>query len=543
MMPELRPGPALACAALLATATALAPPTNAAQAPERATPLAGSERDGQRWQFFLRENEIDRFWIEVSERQRPSRFALTNVALIAMSDQTVARDQTVIVSDGYIDAVGPSSATTVPPGILSIDVRGAYLMPGLADMHVHSLVSNSQPLLNLANGVTTVRDMGGFAWMLAQRNRIAAGELLAPNMYLTGHILNGSTMGFYATPVATPAAGRRAVRDQVAAGYDFIKVHNTMAPEVYAAITTAARRHGIDVVGHVPQGITVATAIAAGQRTLEHLKGYILDHNLQRSEEDYLAATQGQRVWNCPTFYTYRVQLRGEEARRRVIEHEQFRYVAPSDRLDWIATAALEPTPRTESRKRGDALALEIFKELLATDARFLAGTDSGGGMPFMIPGFGLHEELAIMQEHGLKPDAVLASATTEAAAAMRRDHEFGTLVAGKRADLLLLDANPLENVRNLKRIRGVAVAGRWLDRAALDEILDGVAEIYAVDDGEDLERLPTEAEVDALIGRLESMRAGGFVFRDFDLGELSRLLDTAGLQRRAATVRALRYR
>ena len=184
-----------------------------------------------------------------------------------------------------------------------------------------------------------------------------------------------------------------------------------------------------------------------------------------------------------------------------------------------------------------------IFAELQAVDAQFLAGTDSGGGIPFMIPGFALHDELRVMQENGLTPFQALQTATTNAAAAMQRSDEYGTIEPGKRADLLLVSANPLESVGHLNQIDGVAAGGVWLDRTTLDQILDGISDIYQLKPDENLEQMPTLAEVDALIERMIALRSDGFVFRDFDLGEISRLLRKAGLNDRAALVRSLKLR
>ena len=264
-----------------------------------------------------------------------------------MKDDSIEPNVTVIVNDGLIVAVGPSASTPVPSDAKRIDGKGRYLLPGLTDMHVHNLVSNSQPLLNLAMGVTSVRDMSGFNWMLAMRARINNGILLAPTMYITGHILNEMPMEFYATVVGTPDAARQVVRDQAAAGYDFIKVHNVMSPEVFVAVHEEAANQGLDVVGHVPHGMTVADAVASGLRTFEHFKGYILDSSLSLSDEDYVAATDGKKIWNTPTFHTYRAQLRGDEARTMVLESDEVVYVSPSDRLDW---ERLADTPSDEAQ-------------------------------------------------------------------------------------------------------------------------------------------------------------------------------------------------
>lgn len=511
--------------------------------PVFAEQLNGSARDAQRWNFFLREHEIDQLWRDVSARTYPQSYAIEHVKLVAMIDDQIQHDMTVVVQNGLIEAVGPSAGVAVPENALRIDGTGKYLTPGLTDMHVHNLVSNSQVMLNLANGVTSVRDMDGFKWMLALRRRIAEGQLLAPTMYISGHILSGFPMQFYATLVQTPRAARLAVRDQAAAGYDFIKVHNSMSPEVFAAVIDEARGLGLDVVGHIPHGISIADAVAGDMRTLEHFKGYILDSTLSLTDEDYLDVTRGQEIWNTPTFYVNRAQLRGDEARRQVLDSEEIHYVSPSDVLDWQRLALTPSDQLNELRKGVFNLSQKIFRDLLTIDAQFLAGTDSGGGTPMLIPGFALHDELRIIQDNGLSPFETLRTATTNAAEAMRLSTDFGSIEAGKRADLLLLDNNPLETVENLGSIHGVSANGRWLDHTVLAGMLAGIRDIYALKPGEDLENFPDLAAVDVMLKEKVEMRGRGFIFRDFDLGEISRLLRTSGLNDRSGQVRALRSR
>jgi imidazolonepropionase-like amidohydrolase len=260
--------------------------------------------------YFSDESRIDELLINLSAKYRAQDFVIRDVRLISMTEGRATPKQSVVVEGGRITQVGPSMSIKVSPGLRVLNAGGAYLVPGLTDMHVHQLVSSSQHLLNLMQGVTTVRDMDGFPWTLRMRERVRQGELLAPNMYITGQILNGTPMGFYARVVTTPEAGRTAVREDKAAGFDFIKVHNIMKPEVYEAVLDEAHKEKIDVVGHIPQGISVAEAIRLGQKTIEHFKGYILDSGLTISQEDYVSATKGADIWLCPTFSTYRQNLR-----------------------------------------------------------------------------------------------------------------------------------------------------------------------------------------------------------------------------------------
>ena len=267
--------------------------------------------------YLADESRIDELVLKLSAKYRAQNIVIRDVTLISVSEGRAVPNQSVVVKDGRITAVGPSTSIKNARGMRTINGTGAYLIPGLTDMHVHQLVSSSQHLLNLMEGVTSVRDMDGFPWTLRMRENVRRGELLAPNMYITGQILNGAPMGFYARVVTTPEEGRAAIREDKASGFDFIKVHNIMKPEVYEAVLDEAHRQNIDVVGHIPHGIKVADAIKLGQKTMEHFKGYILDAGLTISHEDYVSATKGADIWLCPTFSTYRNYLRGVESAAR----------------------------------------------------------------------------------------------------------------------------------------------------------------------------------------------------------------------------------
>ncbi|HSR97268.1 MAG TPA: amidohydrolase family protein, partial [Kofleriaceae bacterium] len=312
---------------------------------------------------------------------------------------------------------------------------------------------------------------------------------------------------------------------QKADGYEFIKVHNVLKPEVYDAICAEARAQHLDVVGHIPHDTSVARAITCGQRTFEHFKGYINDRNLTLTGEDYVAVTRGAEVWNTPTFYNYRGQLRGDEARRLMTTAPEMRYVSGRDRARWLALADQPPQPVQQNVL---PMSEKIFHDLLAIHARFLAGTDSGGGYPYHVPGFSLHEELRIMARNGMAAPEVLRTATIEPAIAMRREAELGTLEVGKRADLVLLARDPLASIENLESIEGVMVRGIWLSRSSLDEMLAAIAAIDAssVQPAHPL----TRADLDRALETLEQLRAHGYPLREHFLGWLRFRLEAAGL-------------
>lgn len=489
------------------------------------------------WDYFIEESRIQRLHHELSIRHQPKSFLLENVQLVAMTEEVVRERQSVLVRDGRIAAIDRAGELDVPADVRRIDGKGRFLLPGLTDMHTHNLVTTSQHLLNLANGVTTVRDMCGFDWLLATRERAARNKMLAPNLYVAGHILNAFPMDWYATVVKEPEGARTVVRGQAAAGYDFIKVHNRLDVGVYHAILDEAGKIGIDVVGHIPHEISVGEAIRAGQRTLEHFKGYIQDWNLELTSDDYVAATRGADVWICPTFYTYRMHLAGDEARRLIGGAPEMRYVSYRDRAQWLRDAEREPSRLHQGIY---SLSKKVFRDLMAINAQFIAGTDSGGGYPHMVTGFALHEELRIMDELGLSPYETIQTATINAARAMRKEHEFGTIEAGKRADLLLVRGNPLESVGHLAEIDGVMVRGIWLSREDLDAMLAGLEEIFNPAAPTFPPEMPGRAEIDALWMTMRAMHAEGYVFRGHDLKRLAGAFEAMGAGDRSRAVRAM---
>ena len=486
--------------------------------------------------YFADESRIDELLFNISRKHYPETFVIRNVTVISTTEGRAVPNQSVVVKDGRIAVVGPSASSQSARGVRTIDGAGAYLIPGLTDMHIHEFGSSSQHLLNLLEGVTSARDMDGFPWTLRMREAVNRGELLAPNLYISGEILNGAPMGPYARVVTTPEEGRAAVRNDKAAGFDFIKVHNIMKPEVYEAILDEAHKQSIDVVGHIPQGIKVADAIRLGQKTMEHFKGYILDETLTVSHEDYVSATKGADVWLCPTFSTYRNYLRGPDA-LRALDLPEMRYTSWRDRIDWKKRADEPATPQTQARQRILPMSEQIFKELLPVGARFIAGTDSGGGYALMPAGFILHEELRIMQKDGLSPAETLRTATVNAAAAMGRSAEFGTIEPGKRADMVLLSADPLLDSANLSRIQAVIVRGIVLDRRDLDSIGERIRAIYDPHRAPSTATVATRDDVEQMISRMTSLHEHGFVFRTQNIILLAQVVRDEGYTAEAAQI------
>lgn len=461
-------------------------------------------------------------------REHPPRdFAIRNVRLVDVARARIVPGVTILVRGGRIAAAGPD--VPVLAGVRVLEGRGAFAMPGLADMHVHQLTSASHHLLHLINGVTTVRDMSGFPWMLEWRKQAETDAMLFPRMLVAGHILNAMPMDFYATVVRSRAQAQEAVQAQKRLGYDFIKVHNVVPKALYEAIAAEARAVQLDLVGHIPHGIKVAEAVATGQRTFEHLKGYLDDRTLEITGEDWVSATRGADVWNVPTLFANRQYARGDAA-RKILEGEEGAFASDWDRAEWRATLE-QPVRAVHAAQLGKQR--EIIRRLLPAHDGFVAGTDSGGGYPFMVSGFALHAELDLLKDAGLSPWQLLRAATWNAARAARREGLFGEIREGASADVVLTAASPLENHAALRTPEAVLVRGRWLDREALARIRSDLKAIFA--------RRPVETP-EAVTAKAEQVRRRGYVLPSHQVDELAGALDRLGRPDLAARIRALRY-
>jgi imidazolonepropionase-like amidohydrolase len=428
--------------------------------------------------------------------------AFVNVNVVPFDRERILPAQTVIVRDGRIVTIGPAASTKVPAGSLKIDGRGKYLMPGLADMHVHLYPGAGQPndlasqqlQLFLANGVTTVRNMIGKPEHLQLRDRVAKGELPGPTIYTAGPPLLGNT-------VSTPEAGERAVVEQKKAGYDLIKVHEGLSPETYAAIAAAAKREGIPFAGHVTATVGLKRALEAGQTSIEHLDGYlqamvaddspvaagpsqvVIGPVLEIIDESKIPAlamaTRKAGAWNDPTLTLFKLIVSDVKA-EELSQWPELQYIPPTIREGFkkqkLSTAGIS-APNSE-RQRYLELRNKMLKALHAAGAKLLVGPDSP--QFFLVPGFATHREIQSFVDAGLTPYEAIEAATRNPgeyfAEVMKTPRDFGTVETGMRADLLLLDANPLESVANLSKRAGVMVRGRWLPESELRKMLDNIA-------------------------------------------------------------------
>jgi imidazolonepropionase-like amidohydrolase len=439
--------------------------------------------------------------------------AFVGVNVVPMDSERLLADQTVVIRDGRIAALGSRAETAVPRGATRIDGRGRYLLPGLSDMHAHLsgyvtdvgsdryAVARSDLLLYLATGVTLVRNMAGGPDYLDYRQRVANGDLIGPRIFTATPIVDGPNPVWpFAVKMGDPAEAEPFVAQAVRDGYDQIKIYNELPRPVYAALFDSAARHGIKIVGHVPFSIGIDAALAAGQYSIEHLRGYDYDFvrpqalaqnggrnaerfsSWQRMSEDRMRDLVRKTVvagtWNCPTFVID--DMMASPDRRAALGRDPLvRYVHPSVR-DTIVSNDLDamfPPDANAALHASVPQKYKFVKMLSDAGAGLLVGTDSM--LPYLVPGFTVIDEVQHFVEAGLNPYQALRAATADPARFLGIDTDSGTIAVNKRADLLLIDANPLEDVRNLWRRSGVVVNGRWLADADLNRMMDAMAASY----------------------------------------------------------------
>jgi imidazolonepropionase-like amidohydrolase len=444
----------------------------------------------------------------------PRALVLANVNVIDATGAPVRVNMTVVIEGGRITEIGEAATVRSPRGARVVEAKGRYLIPGLWDMHVHWYDERLLPLF-IANGVTGVRQMFGFPMHLDWRTRAARGELLSPRLFVGSPIVDGPTaMWEGSIKVGNEAEGRQAVRKIKSDGYDFVKIYSDLPRDAYYAIADEAARQGLAFAGHLPHSVTAQEASDAGQKSIEHLTGvlegcspvgaeitagYVANRAGADSRTKMTAArlqvTRGlfERVlatydqeratalfarfarngtWQCPTIVVNRASaMLGDKDFRN---DPRLKYMPAAVRSSWQpgnnplwASRTAEDYALRARRNQKEAVAIA---EMRRAGVRFLAGTDTAN--PFCFPGFSLHDELTLLVDAGLTPMESLQSATSNAAIFAGKADSLGTIEKGKIADLVLLDANPLDQIANTRRIAAVVVGGELFDRPRLDAML-----------------------------------------------------------------------
>ncbi|MGH7538296.1 MAG: amidohydrolase family protein [Gemmatimonadales bacterium] len=417
--------------------------------------------------------------------------AIVGVGIVMLQAERVIEEQTVVVGGGRIQAIGPTAEVRVPEGASRVDGRGRFVMPGLADMHVH--LFNSRDLaLYVANGITTIRNLGGYEAadsILRIRQEVRDGQRLGPTIYTSGNWLDGDPpFRPENTVVRTPQDAERVVAQQAAAGYEFIKVYVTLRPEVYRAIVEAARRRSIPVTGHVPAAVGIDDVLASGQIGIDHLGQYPLSRFGQASGDSALeefsrrTSERGVSVTTTLVMLQRSLAMRGNpEFVRDLLAGPEARYLSPATREFWMRAPFLSQQ-RLPTAGAVYGQTQRLAARLHAHDVRLLLGTDAGlWGNP---PGFSAIEELRLLVESGLTPAQALWAATLAPAAFLNQyvpgADQPGEVRVGMRADLLVLEQNPLTDVSAVSRKVGVVLRGRWIPEAELQALLEGLASDYA---------------------------------------------------------------
>jgi len=398
--------------------------------------------------------------------------AITNVTLVDVASGARETAVTVVTKAGLIADIG--RGISIPREMVRVDGAGKFLIPGLWDMHSHHQATGGEALdLFLASGVVGTRDMGAdLEFILPLRERINRGELLGPEIVASGPILDDAPPEFPCRRRVTSAEeAREAVRDLKARGVDFIKVHDHTPREAYFAIAEEAPKLGLPFAGHVPITVTVEEAADSGIKSIEHLANFRVF--TECSPEGAYSAVRCQPrfdklaakgIWQTPTMAFFRALP--EAFSGQPLPHAEY----ASDALLKLTRQNAEASKLDEqallSIRNLSKASLAAIHDLHSRGSRFLAGCDG------LVPGFCLEDELQLMTDAGFSPLQAIQTATINAAKFLGREKTQGTIEVGKRADLVLLEADPLTDINNLRRIAAVLVRGRLLSRADIDRII-----------------------------------------------------------------------
>jgi len=448
--------------------------------------------------------------------------AIVGAAVIDVAAGRAIRDQTVVVRGTRVVSMGPRATTPVLRTALVMDGAGQFLIPGLWDMHAHVYphvrraptdARAWQLPLYVATGVTGLRDMWtnleDFAQMRAWSAAAAAGGIAAPRVVSTGPMIDGPTGIFrdVAIVVANASDANRVVDSVARGGARAVKIHNAIPREAFFALAARSKARGLPLIGHVPSAVTVREAIAAGQTDIEHytesdgcatasaeaeamrlrtdtsarpapgqLQQMLLDGYDAKRCADLMQLLVSRGVWVTPTLVVAQYLLDPTDS--TITSRDELRFVPAAERTEWErtrATALRQMTPAILGiRRRVFTAQQKLVGTMQRAGVRLMIGTDMAND--WLVPGFSVHDELALFVRSGMTPAEALRAATLTPARYLHATDSLGTIAPGHVADLVLLDANPLTDIRNTRRIRAVVANGRLFDRAALDSILDAAA-------------------------------------------------------------------
>lgn len=428
--------------------------------------------------------------------------AFTNVNVLPMTSKRVLRNQTVLVRSSVIYKIGPSRKIKPIDGALIIDGTGKFLLPGISEMHAHiplreqdnDELARETMLLFLCNGVTAIRGMLGDPYHLVLQDQISTGRVLGPRIVTASPTLNGTT-------AKTPEEGREKVLLYKQQAYDFLKIHPGLSLPTMEAIVQAAKETGMPFSGHVPAEVGIERALHMGYASIDHLDGYVeglapAPANTSMPTGSWFGydragladlkkipalvrATKESGTWIVPTqslLEGWYSPMSGLE----MVNQSEMRYMASGTLLKWRTFKQQllnSPGYHIDSAEVFIALRRQILREMEKQQVPFLLGSDAP--QVGHVPGFSIHREMQALYDAGLSNYTILKSGTANPAQFFGKEGVYGTIVRLATADLLLLDANPLEDIRNMQRIAGVMVQGRWLSSTWIAHTLSKIEAKY----------------------------------------------------------------
>ena len=423
--------------------------------------------------------------------ETPPATAFVHVNVMPMDEEHVLRDQTVLVEDGAISAIGPDVA--IPNEAKVIDGHGtAWLSPGLADLHTHSETKDDLAIY-LAEGVTTVLQMGGAraGFVDSTVPAVKQGKIPGPRVFAS-FLVDGNT-DYNGFVIRTPAEARAIVGLAKTNDYDFIKVYVGLAPDVFAALADEGRKQGLPLVGHGVTAVRLESQLAQGQVLVAHAEEFFYTFFTPAGKEETDTPPDERRIPEAVSLAKkYHAAVTADLATYAAIGHQighpefitaalarpEAAWLSPNDRLAWLRSGYVGKSAHLEAKL---AFLRKLVKAMADANVELVAGTDAPA-VPGMLPGVSLHDDLDALEASGLTRFQVLATATRAPGAFMRRTkggEPAGLIAPGFRADLVLSSSNPLDTLATLRTPLGVMARGRWYDTAQLDQIRDGVRDGY----------------------------------------------------------------
>lgn len=423
-------------------------------------------------------------------------YAFTNVNVVPMNDEVILENQNVVVQDGIITIIGPAAEVDVPAGVQQIDGTGRYLMPGLAEMHGHIPGPNNPQyakdvlFLYISNGVTTVRNMAGHPYHLELRERVNNNEIAGPAIFAASPWLSPNN-------ISEPSEAEAVVRGYKEAGFDLMKM-GSISLESYRAVAEIAHEIGLPFAGHIPPEVMLVNALNYRQASIDHLDRYV--EFLAENHPEYPNRSLGffgsgvvdlideSRIaeaveltieagtWNIPTLSLVE-HLESPVPAEEMAQWPEMRYLPASVIEGWVESKhnfQARDDFQPEAAQRLVMVRQILTKELHDRGAPIVLGSDAP--QFFNVPGFSIHHELEMMVATGLTPYQVLVTGTRNAGIYFDMEDVFGTVEEGRRADLILLNSNPLENIGNVRDQEGVMVRGVWWSKDQIAERLEEIA-------------------------------------------------------------------